>query len=115
MKRSHRMAPDDDESRWSPPDVVFPPPDVRAIRKSLGLTQSEFARRFGLSYRTVQQWEQRRSPPQGPAEILLRVIECDPEVVERAARRAGYVIARTTPPSTRKAAPVVPEAAGVQT
>ncbi len=58
-----------------------PLPDVRAIRARLGLSQAEFARRFGFSVRTVQQWEQGRAVPDRPARILLRVIERAPETV----------------------------------
>ncbi len=65
--------------------VYNPPlPNVRALRHKLGLSQAEFAQRFGLSVRTVQQWEQGRSVPDRPARILLRVIEAAPQAVERA-------------------------------
>jgi len=59
-------------------------PNVRRLRKRLGITQAEFAKRFGLSRRTVEQWEQGRTVPDRPARILLAVIERDPRVVERA-------------------------------
>ena len=61
-----------------------PPPDVRAIRVRLGLSQAAFAARFGFSVRTVQQWEQGRAVPDRPARILLRVIERAPETVAEA-------------------------------
>jgi putative transcriptional regulator len=60
-----------------------PVPDVKAIRHKLGLSQAEFARQFGFSVRTVQQWEQKRAVPDRPARILLRVIETAPKAVER--------------------------------
>ncbi len=60
-------------------------PDVAAIRGKLGLSQSQFARKFGFSVRTVQEWEQGRAIPDRPARILLRVIEQSPKAVERAA------------------------------
>lgn len=59
-------------------------PDVQAIRRKLGMSQSEFATRFGFSVRTVQEWEQGRALPDRPARILLRVIEKSPKTVERA-------------------------------
>ena len=59
-------------------------PDVQVIRGKLGLSQSEFAARFGFSVRTVQEWEQGRAVPDRPARILLRVIEKSPKAVERA-------------------------------
>ncbi len=62
------------------PDVV----DVRAIRQRLGLTQEEFAVRFGFSKANVQNWEQGHRTPTGSARVLLTVIEREPEAVERA-------------------------------
>jgi putative transcriptional regulator len=59
-------------------------PDVQVIRRKLGLSQSEFAARFGFSARTVQEWEQGRALPDRPARILLRVIKKSPKAVERA-------------------------------
>jgi putative transcriptional regulator len=59
-------------------------PDVRALRERLGLSQEAFAERFHLSLRTIQDWEQRRRVPEGPARVLLQVIERDPQAVERA-------------------------------
>lgn len=58
--------------------------DVRAIRKKIGLSQEEFARHFGVSKRTVQDWEQCRRRPAGPSRALLVVIEREPEAVRRA-------------------------------
>ena len=64
--------------------VANPPvPDVKAIRRRLGLSQTQFASRFGFSVRTLQQWEQGRAIPERPARILLKVIENAPETVER--------------------------------
>ncbi len=64
--------------------VVHKPVDVRALRKRLGLNQPEFAARFGLSVGTLRDWEQGRSLPDRPAQTLLRVIEREPEAVQRA-------------------------------
>lgn len=65
--------------------VANPPiPDIKAIRRRLGLSQAQFANRFGLSVRTVQQWEQGRAIPDRPARNLLKVIESAPEIVARA-------------------------------
>jgi len=67
------------------PQAIFTPPipDVRRLRERLGLTQGEFSRRFGLSQRTVEQWEQGRAVPDRPARVLLAVIERDPRAVEQ--------------------------------
>lgn len=61
-------------------------PDVRQVRAGLGLTQAAFAERFGLSTRTVQEWEQGRAVPDQPARVLLKVILEAPETVARAVR-----------------------------
>jgi putative transcriptional regulator len=76
-------APDmSDASDWC--IVRRPPvPDVRRIRAKLGLSQATFAARFGLSARTVQEWEQGRSVPDQPARVLLMVIDSAPGTVER--------------------------------
>jgi putative transcriptional regulator len=58
--------------------------DVRRIRRQLGLSQDEFAARFGLSVATVREWEQDRRKPEGAARVLLTVIEREPEAVTRA-------------------------------
>lgn len=67
--------------------AVYPPltaEQVRALRTRLGLSQAQFARRFGFTVDTVQQYEQGRRTPSGPASTLLRVIESDPQAVVRA-------------------------------
>ena len=58
--------------------------DVRAIRQKLGLSQEAFAQHFGVNKRTVQDWEQGRRQPSGPARVLLVVIDREPEAVYRA-------------------------------
>jgi putative transcriptional regulator len=67
-----------------PGATLHAPPDVRAIRTRLHLTQPAFARRFGLPVGTVRDWEQGRALPDQAARILLRVIEREPDAVERA-------------------------------
>jgi putative transcriptional regulator len=67
------------------PDEV----DVRAIRASLKLSQSEFSRRFGIPPGTLRDWEQGRRQPEGPARVLLMVIREEPEAVRRALARAA--------------------------
>lgn len=58
--------------------------DVRVIRERTGLSQSDFARRYGFSKRTLQEWEQMRREPTGAARVLLMIIERIPKQVERA-------------------------------
>lgn len=67
-----------------PGAVLHMPPDVRAIRGRLKLTQPAFARRFGLPVGTVRDWEQGRAVPDQAARVLLRIIEREPEAVQRA-------------------------------
>jgi len=54
------------------------PPQV--IRSKLKMSQSAFAGLLGVSMRTLQDWEQGRREPQGPAVALLRIAEQHPEV-----------------------------------
>jgi len=58
--------------------------DVAAIRRRLGLSQAEFASRFGFKLDAVQNWEQGRRRPDGAERAFLRVIERVPEAVHRA-------------------------------
>ncbi|AOV16193.1 transcriptional regulator [Acidihalobacter aeolianus] len=53
--------------------------DVKAIRERTGLSQGRFALLMGVSVRTLQNWEQGRQQPQGPAESLLRIVKNDPQ------------------------------------
>ena len=62
--------------------------DVAAIRKKTGMTQALFAQRFGVSVNTLRHWEQGTRYPEGPARTLLKVIDKEPEAVERALRAA---------------------------
>lgn len=58
--------------------------DVAAIRKRRGLSQAEFALRYGFSKSRIRDWEQRRSNIDAPSRILLTVIDKEPEAIERA-------------------------------
>jgi putative transcriptional regulator len=57
---------------------------VAATREKLGLSQGEFATAFGVSVGTVRNWEQGRRTPEGPALVLLTVIDRAPRAVLRA-------------------------------
>jgi putative transcriptional regulator len=57
--------------------------DVKAIREQMGLSQSAFANRFGLSIYTLRNWEQGKRQPDPAARAYLKVIEKVPEVVSR--------------------------------
>jgi putative transcriptional regulator len=57
--------------------------DVRAIREQMGLSQSAFANRFGLSIYSLRNWEQGKRQPDPAARAYLKVIEKVPEVVSK--------------------------------
>ena len=59
-------------------------PNVQRLRRSLGLSQATFAKRFGIPKRTVQDWEQGRRLPDQAARSFLKVIAQSPETVRRA-------------------------------
>ena len=58
--------------------------DVREIRTKLHLSQEKFAIFFGVSKRTIQEWEQHRKRPNATSRNFLRVVEYAPDVVQRA-------------------------------
>ena len=63
--------------------------DVAAIRERTGLSQDQFALRFGLDAATVRNWEQGRSSPDKAARVLLLTIDKDPTAVEKALSTAA--------------------------
>jgi putative transcriptional regulator len=63
---------------------VFQPEDVRQIRDKLHKSQAEFAKMIGVSISTLQNWEQGRRQPEGPARALLVVASKAPRVVAKA-------------------------------
>ena len=62
--------------------------DVRAIRNKLGVSQSEFAMRYGFPLETLRKWEQGRRQPTGAAKTLLIVIDKRPDAVAAALEAA---------------------------
>ena len=64
--------------------IEYQPTDIKAIRLKLGKSQSEFALMIGISVATLQNWEQGRRTPGGPARALLKVAEHDPDAVAEA-------------------------------
>lgn len=59
------------------------PSSPQVIRLKLQMSQAAFAGLMGVSVRTLQDWEQRRREPQGPAVALLRIAEQYPEVFDQ--------------------------------
>jgi putative transcriptional regulator len=66
----------------------FTAPDIKAIRRDLAVSQSQFARMIGVSVMTLQNWEQRRREPRGPARALLKVAARNPRAVMEALHAA---------------------------
>jgi putative transcriptional regulator len=66
---------------------VHEPIDVTAIRKRLGLTQQDFAFRFGIPVATVREWEQHRRAPDAAARSYLLVIGRSPDMVQQSLAR----------------------------
>jgi putative transcriptional regulator len=82
-----RAARDDPDAQPLPNEQLargFRPRALTALRRRLGLSQSEFARQFLLNLRTLQDWEQGRREPEDIARIYLRVIERNPDAVKAA-------------------------------
>jgi putative transcriptional regulator len=71
----------------SSPRVVVRSSGVRAIRERTSLSQSEFADLIGVSVKTLQNWEQERRRPTGPAAALLSIIEHNPALAVKAIHR----------------------------
>jgi putative transcriptional regulator len=67
--------------------TVIRSPGVRVIRERTSLSQSEFAHLIGVSVKTLQNWEQNRRRPTGPAAALLSIIEYDPALAVKAIHR----------------------------
>ncbi|MCH8125289.1 helix-turn-helix domain-containing protein [candidate division KSB1 bacterium] len=62
----------------------FDPVDIKVIRERLHQSQSEFAMMIGVSVSTLQNWEQGRRKPEGPARALLQVVSQNPQAVMEA-------------------------------
>ena len=56
-------------------------PNPKAIRAKLSLTQEKFAALMNISVHTLRNWEQGRRHPEGPARVLLNVVNNHPEVL----------------------------------
>lgn len=56
-------------------------PDIKKVREKTGLSQTEFAARLHISPRTLQNWEQGRRYPTGPAATLIRILDTYPSLI----------------------------------
>ena len=68
--------------------MVLRASSIRSIRERTSLSQSEFARFIGVSVKTLQNWEQDRRRPTGPAAALLNIIDHEPRLAIRAIHRS---------------------------
>ena len=68
--------------------IVIRASGVRDIRERTSLSQSEFAQLIGVSVKTLQNWEQDRRRPTGPAAALLSIIHHNPALAMKAIHRA---------------------------
>jgi len=59
----------------------YRPVDIKRIRNRLHVSQNQFALMIGVSKSTLQNWEQGRREPEGPAKALLRVVDKNPKAV----------------------------------
>ena len=64
-------------------EVKVPEPDVAAIRGKTGLSQPIFAKSIGASLGTLKNWEQGRRRPEGPARVVLALLEKRPSIVQK--------------------------------
>lgn len=68
------------------PSSVFTvqPPDVKAVREKIGLSQAMLAAMIGVKVKTLQNWEQHRRNSTGAAAALLTIFDREPETAMRA-------------------------------
>jgi len=59
-------------------ETLIEEPDVKVLREGAGVSQAEFAQLIGVSRRTLENWEQHRARPSGPARALLKIVAANP-------------------------------------
>lgn len=85
LKRSIRQAGSIARGERGPARrFAFTPSRIQAVREKTQLSQAQFARLLNVSVKTLQNWEQARREPTGPAKALLRIVEKEPAVALRA-------------------------------
>ena len=63
--------------------------DIGALRRFVGLSQTEFAQALGISVHTLRNWEQGRRRPEGPANALLRIAARHPRIIRENLHQAA--------------------------
>jgi len=81
-----------------------PEPDAKAIRSRFKLSQPEFAGLLGISVGTLRNWEQGLRRPEGPARVLLHVVELHPDAVRDASMSRATTIGGVRRRQTKRAA-----------
>ena len=66
---------------FSAEEILHQHPDAATLRAHFKLSQSKFAALLGISIDTLQNWEQKRRRPEGPARVLLRIAATHPEAL----------------------------------
>ncbi|MDN5936425.1 MAG: helix-turn-helix domain-containing protein [Nitrosospira sp.] len=79
--------------------TMVKPVDVKQIRKLTGQSQADFARMMWISPRTLQNWEQGRNYPTGPAVALLRAIAHSPQSLVKALSDHSWLIEAESAPA----------------
>lgn len=69
--------------------IQIPDVNVRKVRQRMGLSQTQFAMKFGFPPATLRNWEQGRARPDAPTRVLLAVIAKHPDAVEDVLRKAS--------------------------
>ena len=69
--------------------------DIQEVRQGFNASQSEFAQFMGVSINTLQNWEQGRRHPTGPAKVLLRIVVRKPEIFTEMQREDARELAMT--------------------
>ncbi len=77
-------------AKGKPANVIEHTPekiDVKAIRENTGMSQQKFSSVFGISVGTLRHWEQGLRTPRGPARVLLKVVQHNPNAIIEAIRK----------------------------
>lgn len=87
-------------------ETVIKPIDVKRTRELTGQSQADFARMMWISPRTLQNWEQGRNYPTGPAVALLRAIAHSPQALVKALNDHSWLIEEETVPVKERLQPL---------
>lgn len=87
LEEARRYA-EGDQDRVVVYEIAVPDaPDVRAIRAKTRLSQEQFAASIGVRSGTLKGWEQGRRRPEGPARVLLALVDKKPSLIQEALGR----------------------------